>query len=92
MWRGLFLGLGLTACIVGAQCLAVEKAVLNLREETPANDFFTVTGLSNLTGSPPALGRKREIVPPEWVPWSLLGGGAVVMLYSFTIPRRVSSD
>jgi hypothetical protein len=31
----------------------------------------------------------RELVPPDWVPWSLLGTGAVVMLYSFTIPQRV---
>jgi hypothetical protein len=31
----------------------------------------------------------REVVPPDWAPWSLLGGGAVVMLYSFTIPQRV---
>jgi hypothetical protein len=32
----------------------------------------------------------REVVPPDWAPWSLLGTGAVVMLYSFTIPQRVS--
>ena len=32
----------------------------------------------------------REIVPPDWAPWSLMGAGAVVMLYSFTIPQRVS--
>jgi hypothetical protein len=31
----------------------------------------------------------REIVPPDWAPWSLMAGGAVVMLYSFTIPQRV---
>jgi hypothetical protein len=31
----------------------------------------------------------KEIVPTEWAPWSLLGGGAVVVLYSFTIPQRV---
>jgi hypothetical protein len=31
----------------------------------------------------------REVVPPDWAPWSLLGTGAVVMLYSFTIPQRV---
>jgi hypothetical protein len=31
----------------------------------------------------------REVVPPDWAPWSLLAGGAVVMLYSFTIPQRV---
>jgi len=34
----------------------------------------------------------REIVPTEWAPWSLLGGGAVVVLYSFTIPQRVAKQ
>ena len=28
------------------------------------------------------------IVPPEWAPWSLMATGAVVVLYSFTIPSR----
>ena len=32
---------------------------------------------------------RDEIVPPDWAPWSLLASGAVVTLYSFTIPRRV---
>jgi hypothetical protein len=31
----------------------------------------------------------HDIVPPDWAPWSLLAAGAVVMLYSFTIPQRV---
>ncbi|MCI0491468.1 MAG: hypothetical protein L0Z07_00860 [Planctomycetes bacterium] len=31
----------------------------------------------------------QEIVPPEWAPWGMLAGGAVVMLYSITIPQRV---
>lgn len=31
----------------------------------------------------------RDIVPPDWAPWSLLGTGAVVLLYSFTVPQRV---
>ena len=32
----------------------------------------------------------REVVPPDWAPWSLLGTGAVVMLYSFTIPQKLA--
>ncbi len=32
---------------------------------------------------------QQEIAPPEWAPWSMMAGGAVVMLYSFTLPRRV---
>ena len=31
---------------------------------------------------------REEVVPPDWAPWSLMGTGAVVVLYSFTIPRR----
>lgn len=31
---------------------------------------------------------EEDLVPPDWAPWSLMGGGAVVVLYSFTIPRR----
>ncbi len=33
----------------------------------------------------------KEIVPPEWAPWSLMASGAVVVLYSFTIPKRVNN-
>jgi hypothetical protein len=32
---------------------------------------------------------QKVIVPPEWAPWSLMAGGSVVVLYSFTIPKRV---
>jgi hypothetical protein len=31
-----------------------------------------------------------DIVPPEWAPWSLLSAGAVVVLYSFTVPKKMS--
>ncbi|NOY41460.1 MAG: hypothetical protein GXP26_06445 [Planctomycetes bacterium] len=33
----------------------------------------------------------KVIVPPEWAPWSLMATGAVVVLYSFTIPNRAKS-
>jgi hypothetical protein len=37
------------------------------------------------------VGVQREITPPDWAPWSLMATGAVVVLYSFTIPQRVGS-
>lgn len=46
---------------------------------------------SDLGGSPPSA-TSREIVPPDWAPWSMIGGGAVVVLYSFTIPQRVRKE
>lgn len=30
-----------------------------------------------------------EIVPDQGAPWMLMGAGSVVVLYSFTIPKRV---
>lgn len=32
----------------------------------------------------------RDVQPPEWAPWSLLSAGAVVVLYSFTLPKMAS--
>ncbi len=31
----------------------------------------------------------RNVTPPEWAPWSLLAGGTIVVLYSFTLPKKV---
>jgi hypothetical protein len=29
-------------------------------------------------------------MPPDWAPWGLLGTGAVVVLYSFSVPQKIS--
>ena len=36
--------------------------------------------------------RGGEVVPPDWVPWSLLSSGIVVILYTLTIPKRVAAS
>ncbi len=77
MWRAFFLACGSYACILGAECMAIDKAVLKMRHEPAA-------GVLDSDG-----GRRRDFIPPEWAPWSLLSAGAVTMLYSFTLPKRV---
>jgi hypothetical protein len=83
MWRAAFLALGITLCILGGECLVVEKAVLAQTSESaqPPSSFLA-----------PATPAAREIKPPEWAPWSLLSGGAVILLYSYTLPRRVAGS
>jgi hypothetical protein len=80
MWRSAFLALGIVLCILGGECLIVEKAVLASDEPDveQTTSFFTPT-----SGEPPS-----EIKPPDWAAWSLLSTGAVVILYSYSIPRR----
>ena len=73
MWRAFFLAAGIYCCILGAECLAIDKAII-------------VSKADDRVGNAEA--KHREIVPPAWAPWSLISAGAVVVLYSFTIPRR----
>ncbi len=76
MWRALFLALGISAVILGAECLAVERAVLKSSRRA-----MGTANAGQTTG--------REVRPPEWAPWGLMSTGVIVILYSFTLPKRV---
>ena len=83
MWRAFFLAMGIASIILGAECLAIEKAILASEAAAAPNSNSTTLSVPVAT--------KREVTPPEWAPWSLLSAGAVVVLYSFTLPKRVAS-
>lgn len=80
MWRSLFLAAGIVLCILGAECLVLEKAVIAQDKDQPQQ---TASYLA-----PAPTPKTKEIKPPEWAPWSLLSTGIVVILYSYSIPRR----
>jgi len=84
MWRSFFLAIGAFLIILGVECLAVETVNLRIRE-APARSVLPWDNGSKL-------GPHKTLTPPPWAPWSLLSTGAVVCLYSFTIPGRVKSD
>jgi len=79
MWRAFFLGIGLYLMIAGAQCLAVERVYW--RTSGPVRNALSLPT--------PVTQQAKEFPPAPWIPWSLLSTGAVVCLYSFTIPRRL---
>lgn len=78
MWRAIFLAVGITLCIVGAECLVVDHVVL--AGEAPSTSPPGAVS-AEMTGGP------RIVEPPEWAPWSLMSAGAVVILYSLTLAR-----
>lgn len=80
MWRSIFLALGIVLCILGAECLVMEKAVL-------ASDKPLAQATSSLFLSGQAQ-VDHEIKPPDWAPWTLMSLGAVVILYSYSIQRN----
>jgi hypothetical protein len=86
MWRAFFLGSGLFLILLGAQCLGVQKFILKARQPViqQAQQVFL------FQPQQPQVGPNRQVVPPPWAPWSLMSTGAVVCLYSFSIPARLN--
>jgi len=83
MWRAFFLAIGIYMCIVGAECLAIER--FELAEEQIGDEPGTP---ATLFGAPPApMIGSRDIEPAEWAPWSFLSAGTVIILYALTINR-----
>ena len=83
MWRSFFLAIGVYLLLLGGQGLTVEKVVLKIH--APAREKTDFLGNRVVEKGAP-----RTLVPPEWVPWTLISSGAVTCLYSFTIPRWAS--
>ncbi len=77
MWRAFFMGVGIFACIFGAECMVSDRFVLGGEVKAPpAQAIFAA-----------ATAKKREWVPPEWAPWTFLSVGTVSILYSLTLPK-----
>jgi hypothetical protein len=85
MWRAFFLAVGIYLCILGAECLAVER--FEMASDEPAIESSGSPATLFGSAPPPPLAPSRDIEPPEWAPWSLLSAGAVIILYSLTINR-----
>ena len=84
MWRALFLAIGVSAMLFGIQCLGVAKFTMKMR-----GDPIKSTSLLMEEVRP---GEHKKFTPAPWTPWSLLATGAVICLYSFTLPRRASGN
>ncbi len=83
MWRAFFLAIGVSVFILGVECLGVEQINLHKRDAPPPVSPWD-PGVNE--------GPQITLTPPRWAPWSLMGSGAVVCLYSFTIPRRIKGE
>jgi hypothetical protein len=87
MWRSVFMAIGITLCIFGVECLFIDEAVLakSIGSAPPAASV-------SVGGGGGGGGGGRQIKTREWMPWSFLGSGAVIILYTITIPRRFQSQ
>jgi hypothetical protein len=82
MWRAVFLAIGISSCILGAECLVVDKAVFTRQAEAVEQAWYEF---------PPPQGASNEFKPPEWAPWSLITAGAVILIYSISLSNSSES-
>jgi hypothetical protein len=83
MWRALFLAIGISLIILGVECLAVSKFTFKAHGKPEKVEQTT------LQTPQPALAQRREFVVGDHAPWSLMGLGAVVIIYAFDLPQRL---
>ncbi len=79
MWRSLFLAIGITMCLLGAECLVVEEAVFARSLTAPPSTSDSMVAASG-----------SEFKTQEWMPYSFMATGAVIILYTITIPKRLN--
>jgi hypothetical protein len=83
VWRAFFFAVGTMLVIVGVECLMIDSAtIVTDRPQTyqVSNSWFQP--------APAIQVGTRVIQPPDWIPWSLIASGTVVILYALTLPKR----
>lgn len=76
MWRAFFMSMGISACIIGGECMVTDRFIIASDQKPAVQQMFPV-----------AAAKQKEIVVAEWAPWSFLSGGAIAILYSLTLPK-----
>lgn len=74
MGKAIFLGIGITLAILGSTSLAIHSYELRGKDEAGGKGLWAVAA---------PIG--KHIEPPHWRPWALLGAGAVISIWSFTL-------
>ncbi len=101
MWRAVSLAIGLSMVFLGLQCLFVDQFLIkNLQFELGLAQPGSVESYSNpyqTVGFPTynyQAARQnngpqyRLVQTKEWMPWSLLAAGTVIVIYTFSLRNR----
>ena len=91
MWRSLFAASGVAICILGAECMVVDRFVL-AESVTRSTPYMITEEYSAWDDDLLTTAKRRILVPPEWAPWGLLSTGVMVVLYSSSFPKRSAGD
>jgi len=85
--------------LLGTQCLFIDTFVVKEirwypqatqvnRPAAPVNLPYTQAAFSSAANNAASQPSLRLIRSRDWMPWSLLAAGAVVVIYTFSLPGR----
>lgn len=84
MLRSLFLAVGIMLIVVGVESMFIDSANLHAAAESSAASF-------NGSGGAPVASTKSW-QPGEKFPFAMLAVGAIVVVYSNTLPKRFANS
>ncbi|MEM9410538.1 MAG: hypothetical protein AAGA30_05460 [Planctomycetota bacterium] len=100
MFKSLLYAIGIFLLIFGAQTLFVDKWIMSYRTPAPAvvasggNNLFRSAGYrssasgGNYYNNGRGLGFTKPVYQSqEWMPWSLLAVGTIIILYTYSTYR-----
>ncbi len=94
MWKAVSLAIGITAIMVGVELFLVQELeirairAVQLDQGSTLNSPFQQVSFSGLGAAvqPPATTWLYK--PRDWMPWSMLAIGTIIVIYTFTLPVR----
>ncbi len=88
MGRSFFLAVAVTLCVLGLECLLIQRATLTVRKSAEStSSSYDYSFLDPNMTSLPTEAPQRVVEPPEWAPFGLLSSGVVLLLYSKSIGK-----
>lgn len=71
--------------ILGVECLLIDSATFVSDQPQKVQQASSDAWFPD----PPKVMQvqKKVVKPPEWIPWSLIASGSVIVLYSLTLRR-----
>jgi hypothetical protein len=94
MWRAVFLASGIMLIVLGFEAMFVEQVEVRELRQKPA---VSVAGIespfrnASFVEPPSGVVRTKTYRPPDWMPWSLMAAGTIVVLYTYSLPGRKES-
>ncbi len=104
MWRSFFLAGGFFLILLGGQSLILDSVSLTkFKMPNSKNEQNLGAGYANQQNSPYSFAgygnqnlqspgndksKQRVVQIKEWMPWCLFAAGTIIVLYTFSLPKR----